>query len=111
MGKLSLEDLELAGLGLEDFSSNKEPSNIEVKVSVDTKEIADNVAKSYKSNTELFSSINKTMDQNNTANRVLLNTLIELLSKPKEEKENIRGIRVIRNELNLIDYLAFDKED
>lgn len=86
-----------------------------VNVNVDTKELSNVIKSNNQSNLDLVSKINKSIEEMGISTRVLLKELIDNGKiKPKEpiktKEEKIIGIKVKRNEINLIDYLELVRE-
>lgn len=112
MSNLSLDELLASGLSVEDILLHKEP--VEVKVTVDTDDLANEVNKANKANSQLFSAVGKILEHNNNSNRLLLSKLVEAIgdiqinSEPSES--NITGLKIIRNEMNLMTDIKFIRE-
>jgi len=106
MGKLSIEELLEAGIPLEDILAKRDPANININVSLEEfSKVLQNVL--YEMKGELVS--------NNKQNKDLLLTSLQALFKQnqinqKKEKPAITGLKVVRNELNLITDLRFIRE-
>jgi hydroxypyruvate isomerase len=80
-------------------SINIEPQNI--KVDIDTKAIADKL-----DSTSLVKGINKQIEENSKATRVLLTEMLNIQNKPVSVVEDIKKtIKVIRDKNNLINSL------
>ena len=114
MANLALDDLLATGVSLEQLLMEREPTEVNIKI--DTSDLADEAERAHTTNTKLFSAMGQSLEHSNNSNRLLLSKLVELVnrtnvSEPSSTKERVVGIRVLRNELNLIDYLEFVKED
>lgn len=106
MGKLSIEELLDAGIPLEDILAKRDPANININISLE--ELS-------KVMQDALTSMKGELALNNQQNKELLLTSLQALFKQnqalqKKETSSITGLRVIRNELNLITNLQFVRE-
>ena len=106
MGKLSIEELLDAGIPLEDILAKRDPANININISLE--ELS-------KVMQDALTSMKGELALNNQQNKELLLTSLQVLFKQnqalqKKETSSITGLRVIRNELNLITNLQFVRE-
>ncbi len=111
MGKLTLEDVLNSGIPLEDILFNKEPVNVNVDIPADA--INKTLKAVSKENKETLKQIQNIITTTSNHNKSLITQSMKLLlsesvknSKVKPTKE-IKGLKVIRNELQLIDRLIF----
>ena len=106
MGKLSIEELLDAGIPLEDILAKRDPANININISLE--ELS-------KVMQDALTSMKGELALNNQQNKELLLTSLQALFKQnqslqKKETPPVTGLRVIRNELNLITDLRFIRE-
>jgi len=107
---LSLEQLLEFGVPLKEILDSRETPS--VKVTVDTDELADTICKAAIDNKETLSQIKAIIAASNESNKnIMLKTAQMFIKQGKEQLEGkrkeIKGLKVIRDELNLISELKF----
>ena len=108
--KLSIEELLRLGIPLEEILATREVPP--VKITIDTDDLAVTIARVAEENKETLSQIKNILSAANKTNSdFMLKTAQMLIRQSKEHasgnKKEIKGLDVIRDELNLITRLLF----
>jgi len=103
--KLSIEELLDAGVPLEELLTNSKP--VEVNVTVDTDKLSATMQKTLVDNINTAKTIQTTVTKSNEFNKDLLLKALGVLMKQNKDKQEVTGIKVIRDQYNLISELEF----
>ena len=109
MADMTIEDLLDAGLSLDEILLNRKPPVVNVEVNTDA--IASSLDQSNKSSLQALREIKNELSQSQSANKDLLVRGLSAIFKQQNNKTStdkpVTGLKVIRNELNLITDLKF----